>query len=241
MSFSEWGDSAGIDRRKLLVIVISAVAAGAALVLMALMVFNKNTSPAQATPATGGVTAGDAAQEAAQPLERLTAPPENIRWTPYTSLIHPSRTPTAIPSSPTYGPATNTATYAAGYDRSSGGVLIAAAQIAARYTGSPEQDAFIIGPDRDASLAAVRTNNRGDHYTESIQGFKFIGQPTNQQALVDLLISWGPQYEPSACTMDMRWSDNDWRMYAHGAGGCLSVQQAVSDADRSSYVQWGPG
>lgn len=240
MSFSEWGDSAGIDRRKLVVIVISAAVAGAAIVLIALMLFNKNTSPSQAAPDTGGVTAGDAAREAAQPLEVLTTPPTNVVWSPHESALKPGIV-TSVPASTQYGPTTNTEALAAGYEQSSAGALIAAAQIATRFGESPSQNAYVIGPGKDEALESVVNDTAVNGERDSFQGFKVLGQPTNQQMHIDLLIGRGAGFQPSACTLDLRWSDGDWRIYAPTSSICLSVQQAVSPSDRASYVQWGPG
>ena len=240
MSFSELEDSTGIDRRKLIVIVVSAAVAGAAIVLMALMLFNKNTSPAQAAPAPAGTTVGDADQEPAQPLEVLVAPPASVTWSPYASPSTPGAA-ISLPSSPEYGPTVTTNTYVGGYERSSAGALVAATQIVTRFGVSPEQNAYVIGPGADEALERSRQDTSVDGEQNSFQGFKILGQPTNQQVLIDLLIGRGARFQPSACTLDLHWSDGDWRIYAPTSDVCLSVQQAVSPSDSASYVQWGPG
>lgn len=240
MSFSDWGESTGIDRRKLIVIVVSVIVGGGALILMLAMLFNKNNAAAQAAPAPGATSVGDAIQDAAKPLEPLVAPPANVTWSPYESLTAPGVV-VSLPSSPEYGPAVTGPTYATGFERTSAGVLIAAAQIAARVGESPQQDASVIGPNREQVLSAAGADATVPGEQNSIQGFKFLGQPTTNQVFVDLLIGRGPGFQPSSCTMDMRWADNDWRLYANGVSGCLNFQTAVSAADRATYVSWGPG
>ena len=241
MSFSDWGESTGLGNRKLIVVAVSAIVGFAALALMLAMLLNKNTAPAQAAPAPGGTAIGDAAQVVAEPLETLTTPPSGVRWTPHESALLPD-TVTALPTSPQYGPRTNTETHATGYERSTVGALIAATQIATRFGESPAQTAYVVGPGKDDALARVRAradSGVSDH--DAFAGFRILGQPTNQQVLIDLLITRGAGFQPSACTLDLRWSDNDWRIYAPTSDMCLSVQQAVSPSDRASYVQWGPG
>ena len=240
MSFSELEDSTGIDRRKLIVIVISAAVTGAAIVLMALMLFNKNNAPAQAAPTPAGTTVGDAAQEAAQPMEVLVAPPANVTWKPY-APPNAQGAVISLPSSPEYGPTVTTTTRVGGYERSSAGALMAAPQIVTRFGESTAQNAYVIGPGADEALERSRQDTSVDGEQNSFQGFKILGQPTNQQVLIDLLIGRGARFQPSACTLDLRWSDGDWRIYAPTSDVCLSVQQAVSPSDSASYVQWGPG
>lgn len=219
---------------------MSVIVGGGALILMLAMLFNKNSAPAQAAPAPAGTAVGGAAQNAAQPLEALGAPPTNVTWSPYESLISPGVV-VSLPSSPEYGPSVITPTHAGGYERSSAGALIAVAQIAARVGESQQQDAYVIGPNREQVLASARADTTVPGEQNSIQGFKFLGQPTTNQLFIDLLIGRGPGFQPSSCTMDMRWADNDWRLYANGVSGCLNFQAAVSAADRATYVSWGPG
>lgn len=240
MSFSDWEDSAGLDRRKLIVIIISAVAAGAAIVLIALMLVNKNTSPAQAAPAPAGTAVRDAAQDSAQPLVTLAVPPADVIWSPYTPPSAPDSA-ISLPSSPEYGPTVTTNTHVGGYERSSAGALVAATQIVTRFGESTAQNAYVVGPGADEALERSRQDASVEGEQNSFQGFRILGQPTNQQVLIDLLIGRGARFQPSACTLDLRWSDGDWRIYAPTSDVCLSVQQAVSPSDSASYVQWGPG
>jgi hypothetical protein len=239
LSFSDWGESTGLDRRKLLVIVVSVIVGGGALILMLAMLFNKNNAPAQAAPAPAGTAVGDAAQEAAQPLEPLVAPPANVTWSPHNSTLHPGVV-TAVPTSPEHGPRTDTESFAAGYERSTAGALIAATQIATRFGESPTQNSYVTGPGKDEALAQV-TGSSSESGQDTFQGFRVLGQPTDQQVLLELLIGRGAGFQPSACTLELRWADNDWRIYAATSAICLSIQQAVSPSDRASYVEWGPG
>lgn len=240
MSFSDWGEGTGLDRRKLLVIVVSVIVGGGALILMLAMLFNKNNAPAQAAPTPAGTTVGDAAQEAAQPMEVLVAPPANVTWKPY-APPNAQGAVISLPSSPEYGPTVITTTHVGGYERSSAGALMAAPQIVTRFGESTAQSAYVIGPGKEQALERSRQDTSVDGEQNSFQGFKILGQPTNQQVLVDLLIGRGTQFQPSSCTLDLRWADNDWRIYAPTSDVCLSVQQAVSPSDSASYVQWGPG
>lgn len=245
MSFSELEDSTGIDRRKLVVIVISAVAAGAALVLMALMLFNKNSTPAQAAPPASGTAAGDAAQDPEVTFEPLTAPPQGTSWEVY-EIQHPPTVPAvAVPVHPTFGPTTNVPSLVQGFDRSAEGALLAAGQLIFRADDSRTQgEASILdGPLKQATIAEGLNDDKSGPtgLRLRVMGFKFIGAPTSHQAVVDLLFAVGPQYEPMACTMDLRWSSGDWKVATQGTDTCVARQQAVSRQDQTGYVNWGPG
>jgi hypothetical protein len=243
MSFSEWGDSAGIDRRKLIVIVISAVAAGAAIVLMALMLFNRNNPPAQAVPAPLGTAVGDAALEAAQPLEALVVAPAGVSWSAHPVRSPAGLAPVALPAHPQFGPTEVSANAVSGFEQTASGVLLAAANILGRVGDSNAQDSLVIGPERDAFIYANLNPKRSADPGEMIiyQGFRFVGQGTTKQALVELLLGRGASFQPSACTVDLRWLDGDWKLYAHSSSGCMDMSQAVSEVDRASFVPWGPG
>ncbi len=243
MSFSEWGDSTGIDRRKLIVIVISAVAAGAAIVLIALMFFNKNASPAQAAPDTGGVTVGESAQETAHPLEALVVAPAGVSWSAHPVRSPAGLPPVALPAHPQFGPTEVSANAASGFEQTASGALLAAANILGRAGDSNAQDSLVVGPERDAFIHANLNPKRTADPGEMViyQGFRFVGQGTTKQALVELMLGRGASYQPSACTVDLRWLDGDWKLYAHSSSGCMDMSQAVSEADRASFVPWGPG
>lgn len=235
MSFSEWEDSTGIDRRKLLVIVISAAVAGAAIVLMALMLFNKNATPAQAAPPASPAGAGNA-EQGGQPMETLAAPPAGVSWSAEPVEWMVGAPQIALPHNTEFGPSTGTAS---GFQRSPSGAVVAAAQLG--FAADPSHVAD--GPHKASAVAKLQPGSKpvADGVHLSIQGFKFVGQPTTDKALVDLLIGMGPSFFPASCTLDLRWIDGDWRVYAHSADDvCLASQQAVSDTDRASYIAWGP-
>lgn len=244
MSFSEWGDSTGIDRRKLIVIVVSVIVGGGALILMLAMLFNKNNAPAQAVPAPAASAAGDAAQDPEVTFEPLKAPPQGVTWEVY-EVQHPPTVPSvAVPVHPTFGPTTNTPSLVQGFDRSAEGALLAAGQLIFRADDSRTQGeaSVVAGPLKQATIAEGLNDDKslpqGLHLL--VKGFKFIGAPTNNQAVVDLLFSVGPQYEPMACTMDLRWTNGDWAIATQGTDTCVARQQAVSRQDQTGYVSWGP-
>lgn len=245
MSFSDWGESTGLGHRKLIVVAVSAVVGFAALALMLAMLFNKNNTPAQAAPAPSGTAVGGAAQEPEETFAPLTAPPQGVTWETY-AIQHPPSVPAVgVPVHPEFGPARNSTSLVQGFDRSAEGALLAAGQLIFRADDSRTQGEVSIldGPLKQATIAQGLNDDKtvpnGFHLR--VMGFKFIGPPTNNQAVVDLLFAVGPQYEPMACTMDLRWSDNDWRVSPLGTDTCVARQHAVSRQDQSGYVSWGPG
>lgn len=242
MSFSDWGESAGLDRRKQIVIAVSVIVGVGALILMLTMLFNKNNAPVQAT-GPSGTTVGGAAQDAPQPLAALTVAPAGVSWSSHPVRSPAGLPPVSLPAHPQFGPTVVSTSAVSGFDRSAAGALLAAGNILGRVGDSTTQDALVIGPERDAFINANLNPKRSADPGEMIiyQGFRFVGQTTTNQALIELMLGRGANYQPSACTVDLRWLDGDWRLYAHNSSGCMDVSQAVSEADRAAYVPWGPG